>query len=291
MSNIRRIIANIVPHGIVRMREKHKEAINRAIITDRLQKIREQTQLNGKEPYSYPGAVEYLRQLGLPESHIRDGSMPESSLKFCINRLRERFGVLKHPPIGLHVGNFVGVSLSYLAHAAQQYDRDSLIVAVDPNIQHRTIRNPASHVLSLLKRFDLQGNVILCTGFSLEKNVGDDGTQFSSSDDPFERFTTEYACENILINFGKLGRERFDFCAIDGNHDATYLRRELDAVYELINEDGLLLIDDVSPAWREIIEVTKALPQSRWLPEDADGRVAIFKKISSADHAMESRPR
>ena len=85
----------------------------------------------------------------LAEFDIVESSVPHKSLEYirevAINRLDP-----KRPLKALHVGNFVGVSLVFLTSALMQRNPDSLVVSIDPNLEHHGISNPQSHVCALL---------------------------------------------------------------------------------------------------------------------------------------------
>ena len=67
--------------------------------------------------YDYEKSIEILVSLGLDEEQIRHGSIPEDSLNFLfktVDKSLSNFPQIK----ALHVGNFVGISLTYyFSHA------------------------------------------------------------------------------------------------------------------------------------------------------------------------------
>jgi len=96
---------------------------NKGVIDQKIGKLRKkqlftagwlkELQQDSSTDYSYKEANNYLASLGYPLELNSDGTfagaIPESSLNFCSSSLR----VSGKPIIGLHVGNFVGISLAY----------------------------------------------------------------------------------------------------------------------------------------------------------------------------------
>ncbi len=88
--------------------------------------------------------TDYESLLGLVIDHgvdpelVRVGSIPAASLDFMLERI--------DGGPGLHVGNYAGVSLAYLAARI-----DGVIVAVDPNIEHWGLPDPQDTVVRVLR--------------------------------------------------------------------------------------------------------------------------------------------
>ncbi len=201
--------------------------------------------------YSYEAAVAHLVRRGLPEAPVREGSMGEDSLHRCAELLRTHFD--PHRPLTvLHVGNFLGLSLSWFADFTRSWNPESRVVAIDPNVTHRGIERPQEHVIDLLTRFGLQDRVMLVTGYTLGKNPSDL--------DP-DAFARDQSCENALANLARLAPDSIDVALIDGNHEAPYLRSELREVRTLLRRGGLLVLDDVFD-WRSLIPVGRELTES-----------------------------
>ena len=176
---------------------------------------------------------------------------------------------------GLHVGNFAGVSLAYFIHALG--GGDAVVTAIDPNITHRGIANPAGKVLALLSRFGLERNCLLITGYSLERNVANDGRDYAGGFSA-DAFSAEPSCANTLPNLARLAPAAFDFAVMDGNHDGAYLRRELREVAALLRPGGVLVLDDVSSEWFEIERVYAELDAAVFEKLGTDGRVGVLRK-------------
>ncbi len=187
----------------------------------------------GPRPFAYDEALGVLAARGVPEFHVRGGSMPEASLRFCADLVRRELGGLGRPVRGLHVGNFVGVSLACFTDALREVHPDSVMVSIDPNLTHRGVRDPQQHVLALLDHFGLAASSLVVPAFSLERNLGDD---VASAEQP--------AGVEALASLARLG-VGFDVAVIDGNHDAAYPavvalfeRVAGDRTYEPLGRDG-----------------------------------------------------
>jgi hypothetical protein len=248
---------------------------------------------SGARVFDYEEAVGLLVAMGCSEEAVRSGSIQNGSLKFICETVRERLPS-DTPLQALHVGNFVGLSLASLTSALVERDRSSTVVSIDPNIQHVGIQNTQTYTLALLTRFGLQHNSLLICGYSLEKVPGNDGIKNAD----YEPLTaSEVACENTLASLDRLGA-RFSVVVMDGHHDASYLRRELRLVQGMLEEGGLLFLDDVSAVWKGIRELFKELGEddSAWALEQIgyDGRVGALRKrvgvSESASVMLDSAP-
>ena len=271
-----KILKSVLPHGVV-MATIGSKAVRRA----RMSALSQQPKPNGAT-YSYRSAIEFHCARGLPRDHVVAGSIPEDSLAFCGAILDETIETGR-PLLGLHVGNFVGESLAYFAAYARGRNDKSIIVSIDPNLSHRGIDNPQKHTIALLNHFNLQSNVIICTGYSGQKSVSNDGLSFISEDgseyDSLAHFSDEQSCQNTLNNLALLYKLRFDFAVMDGNHEAEYLRSEVDVARRLLTPNGALLLDDVSEAWTDIKAEYSSLASRGWKPLGADGRVGVLQKV------------
>jgi hypothetical protein len=226
-------------------------------------------------PYSYEAAIQYLVQRDwLSEFHARDGSVPEPSMERIAAAL-DRFA--PPSPRLLHVGNFVGISLSYLMNWGR--DKDATVFSVDPDLPHRGVDHTQLVVNDLLAHFGLTERHLLICGFSLEKNFSNDGVMFEGYN-PATAWAQEAAPENVLPRLVDTGLT-FDAAFIDGNHDSTYLRRELTQLTALLAPGGLLVLDDVNEWWEGVRAVfDEAIGGEDWPFEkiDADGRIGILRR-------------
>ena len=225
-------------------------------------------------PYCYQDSVSALVARGIPAEQIQGGSIPEVSLAYLVNRVRAQ---LPPGPLRvLHIGNFVGLSLCYLANAISKLDPKSLIVAIDPDLVHRNVINPQSHVAFLLSRYRLQSQVLLIAGYSLEKCVSNDGVTFGY--DPKMNFPHEAGPEGQLPLLYSLTGPAFDLALVDGNHDLGYLAREIEAIDKLLKPGGILAIDDVTDGWPRIRELYRNLGATIYRDLGTDGRVGLLHK-------------
>jgi len=244
-----------VPHSIAMMigdvLRQRDQRLDR-YVEQSLRLKREHEAGRDEQVYSFEAAVGHLISRGLPEEQVRGGSMPEASLVSCTSVLRERLDVTQPISI-LHVGNFVGVSLSWFADLARTWSHGSRVVGIDPNVRHRGIERPQEQVLSLLTEFGLESLVLLLTGYTLRKNAGD-----LDPDDPRGSFARDQSCENALPNLAALISGQIDVALLDGNHDLEYLHGELEQVRMLLRPGGLLVLDDVFD-WHNLTPIAQEL--------------------------------
>jgi hypothetical protein len=195
---------------------------------------------------------------GVNEQQIREGSVPESSLVNLFSVLENRF---KNLPLlnALHIGNFVGISLTYIANSLKKLNANSVIVSVDPDIPHRGVNFPQQYVNYLLTAFGLQKMNIVLTGFTLEKNIGDDGggIYFSNLNEE-KHYLTDYIATYMLYKLLNLDLN-FNLSIIDGNHEQNYLEREIKLVNKLLSKNGILVLDDANENWEEVNSVYKKI--------------------------------
>jgi predicted O-methyltransferase YrrM len=277
MSYLKRVLKLILPERVIKLGRKLISSPPSSTETAFQARIRRraEAQSKGKKSYeySYDDALSFLDSLGIDPSQSRDGSMPRKSLQF----MQSQFNRLDptRPIIALHVGNFLGLSLAYLAHALSRLHSESRVISVDPNLTHRGIARTMEIVLALLNHFGLEDHVAILTGYSLEKNASNQGEIFAGYD-PVANWENERACTHQLDILSAIARGRFDLCLMDGNHDPDYLQRELDRVRQLLRPGGLLVLDDVSEAWPDIQSVFDAISPDRFEKLDADGRIGLL---------------
>lgn len=269
---MKKMIKKLIPHGLVlSIQEKQREKKRQHF----LERVKESEVQSDNNSFSWKAAVDFLEKQGCPRNEVILGSMPETSLQLIAKVLRTNFH--EESIVGIHVGNFVGVSLAFLADVARSIHPDSIIIAVDPNLPHRGIENPQKHVSSLLQHFSLTKNVVILAAYSLEKSQSNDGESYVSDYDPTVHFKSESACENGLGFLERFLPARADFLIIDGNHDDAYLSKELLVADKLISDAGLLILDDVSEGWHGVQKCFQNLnPNYQNIAED--GRIGIAKK-------------
>jgi hypothetical protein len=74
-----------------------------------------------------------------------------------------------------------------------------------------------------------------------------------------------------------LSPRRFDFAVMDGNRDATYLRKETEIVRSILRLGSVLILDDVDDNEAGIKAEYLALGSRGWRPIDADGASGSFR--------------
>jgi len=229
---------------------------------------------------SYEAYLIFLNSVGIDPSQSRDGSMPLDTLQF----MQSYFDGLdaSRPIIALHVGNFLGVSLAYLAYALTRLHPDSRVISIDPNLTHRGIARTMDTALALLNHFGLEDHVAILTGYSLEKNVSNQAEIFAGYD-PVANWENERACTYQLDTLNLVAGGRFDLCLMDGNHDPEYLARELERVQRLLRPGGLLVLDDVSDAWPEIQSAFTAISPTVFRKLGADGRIGVLLRCADTN--------
>jgi Methyltransferase domain len=279
-SQLVRTAKNILPHGLV-MRIIRSQAVRRRRIAA-VETSAMASKLPSREAYSYHSAIEFHAARGLVRNHVIAGSIPESSLEFCSASLDKFLPARAGEPVtGLHVGNFIGVSLCHVTDYARKRHEHSVVVSIDPNLTHRGIENPQHHVISILNYFGLQQNAMIFVGYSGPKSISNDGVTFIDDSgreyDPFSSFSSELSCEDVLRNLITFSEGRFDFVMLDGNHERGYLKTEIAKVRRLLKPGGVLVLDDVSEAWADIKKEYEELGSQGWRALGADGRIGILQ--------------
>jgi hypothetical protein len=276
-SLISRVLKPCLPERLLKLLRKFKApapSSTEARVQGRIRR-RLEVQSKGKasHEFSYEDALSLLDRLGIDPSQSREGSMPLASLQF----MQSHFDRLdtSRPIIALHVGNFLGVSLAYLVHTLRRLHPDSRVVSIDPNLTHRGIPRTMETVLVLLNYFGLEDRVAILTGYSLEKNVSNQGEIFAGYD-PVANWENERSCTHQLDLLNALARGVFDLCLMDGNHDGDYLQRELDRVRQLLRPGGLLVLDDVSTAWPEIQWFFNSISPDQFQKLSTDDRIGLL---------------
>jgi SAM-dependent methyltransferase len=275
----------IMPTGIVDLLRQRKERAQLAIDNAKAEEFKRSVRMFGpsdKVPYSWADAQSFLSGLGCDRHQVMSGSISDSSLNYSTNIL-EKY-IKNKPAIGLHVGNFVGISLCHYTNFLHKLDKRSVMVSIDPNLTHRGIKRPMDKVISCLARYGLNGNSMVLTGYSLEKSVSNDGVSITEDYDPLSEYEHELGCENQLSILVSLAEGKFDFAVIDGNHEPDYLTREIDSIARLLKIGGILVLDDVN--WDTLRNVYALLDSSVFERIGSDGRVGLAKKLSNRAEAI-----
>lgn len=277
IDHARRIAGFLLPHGLVEW-IRHERARQQSEIDNARADAFKRTVAGlarpTASPYSRSEAISFLSGLGCDRVQVEAGSMPESSLIYSCQQLEQQ--LRDRPILGLHVGNFVGVSLCHYADFARRLDDNSIVLAIDPNLPHRGVRNPQEKVIGCLNYFGLQGNAMLLTGFTLEKNASNDGVKVTPDYDPAVEFNAELSCENQLAMLSRLMPGAFDFVVIDGNHEADYLSRETSFAHRLLKPGGVMVMDDVD--WTSLGDVYRGLDRALFDDLGFDRRVGLARK-------------
>ena len=131
-SQVARTVKNVLPHGLVMKYVLFEAARRRRIAAHDSAHV----SVAAKQiPYSYSAAINFLTSSGLSQRQVIGGSIPEPSLSFCSKVLDEFLLTTDgRPLIGLHVGNFLGVSLSHFVNYVRQRNDKSVVVSIDPDL-------------------------------------------------------------------------------------------------------------------------------------------------------------
>ncbi|GAB4411444.1 MAG: hypothetical protein Fur0044_05420 [Anaerolineae bacterium] len=228
------------------------------------------------ETFTYNKAINYLVEQKCSDSYtILEGSIPEASLDFCVPFICDLYQ--GRPLLGIHVGNFVGLSLAFFANLIRTLHPESRLVSIDPNIRHRGVANPLNTVVGLLNHFGLQDNCLILTGYSLEINPY---IEKQPDNNPLiSAFDQGLSCTQQLQGLAMISPAAYEFFVIDGNHLGAYLTREIASADRLLKPGGLLILDDITPYWGEIQEIYETIDPTRYHKLGSDGRVGILKKI------------
>jgi SAM-dependent methyltransferase len=212
-------------------------------------------------------AIGFLVDRGLDAVQVREGSIPATSLHYLAEAVMDRLPSGR-PLRALHVGNFVGVSLSYITWLVTERHPQSLVVSIDPNIPHREVEDPQSHTFALLDHFKMLSRNLIINGYTLER-----------SDEPLteEPFAAAAACENVLSSLRALAGASFDLILIDGNHEEKYLSKEIAEIRRLLARKGILVLDDVVD-WPGVAAVfERVAADDSFVKLGDDGRVGVLQ--------------
>ncbi len=255
-----------------RLSQAHQNERNRSAFEN------DELNLNSRLDLDYESMIDYLVSKGLDENQIRQGSMPESSLNEIVSLFDDRFkpGALR----GIHIGNFVGISIGYILSKCYERDNESFIVAIDPNVPHRGIERPNDICIELLTRMGIQNNVLCINGYSLEKSLSNDGKVYDGVYNPEKNFALELGAGNQLSYLLKLSADFYHFIVLDGNHNSEYLKRELELASELIVENGVIIVDDVDLNWPSIKKVFEECQIFGLSNVYTNGRIGILERVT-----------
>lgn len=250
-NKIKRIIGYFFPLGIIvvflKLTEPHRQRKLQKRVQLLLSEWEEKNQeLTLKKEITREEIIALLCSWGLDVKQVNAGSIVEEDLKATYNFIKDNLSL---PVIGVHVGNFVGVSLAYIATRLKKLDERNVIISIDPNLPHRGISNTEGIVTKLLRVLGVADMVIRLNGYSLSKSISNDGREYGTDYDPFQHFLEEDAPEWQLKNLAKILKGKVDFVMLDGNHDANYLKEEVEVCYEFLREGGIIFLDDITDVW------------------------------------------
>jgi hypothetical protein len=279
---LKKVTMALLPYGFVqiyrRIKNRDRKRSDMLFMQDRAKRIEQVKKmalasktLNATEIES---VYEFLQKRGVNREQAFYGSMPEKSL-IEIEKVLVKFYKGNEPIYGLHIGNFVGVSLCYITEVVRQIHQKSVVFSIDPNLPHRGISSPQDHVAALLCACGLQENSVIIAGYSGKKSISNDGNFYTPDYDPVKMFCVECACENTLDNLKRIVSSAFDFAVLDGNHEGSYLAQELETLMPMMKPNSIIMLDDVSPHWNEIQEIYQSIHKYGLVPFAADGRVGI----------------
>ena len=285
LNTLKVILRSLLPFGLVMAVHRHRARQNHLAMTradvhrerhQLIEKLRSTNATRGRvvDPFDYPGLIGFHVARGLARLHVTEGSIPAGSLSYIRETLAS--AGFEGPVHGLHIGNYVGVSLAYVTQVLVSIHPESRVFAIDPNIQHRGTSNPQSHVAALLAACGLKDSVVILAGFSGRKSVSNDGVIFDGYD-PLANNASEISVENVLDSLGAVLQGNFRFALLDGNHEADYLRNEINRLKRLLAPDAIVVLDDVDEAWAELKTVFEEVRNEEFSYVGTDGRVGILQ--------------
>ncbi len=260
----------LAPYGLVRLRRRRRRDRDR----QRYQELPPAVERD----FSYDDLVDALEGLGVPEAVTRLASIPAPNLAFIDERLVAHLA--SHTPsVGLHIGNFVGVSLVHLAATVGAHSPGSLIIAVDPDLPYRGLDHNQDRVCALLERFGVADRVLLVRGYSDAKMPGAIGAM---ADAPESSATAAPA--RVLTNLDRaLAPRSLDWALLDGNHDGEYLHAELARLLGVMKPGSLVFLDDCDDSWPEVAAAFDAEGRSAaWRAVATDGRIGVLERTPEA---------
>lgn len=275
--NLKFLVGLFAPYSVVRYFQVRAAEKAERIRRQKLAGETARTQM-ATGGYSYAAALRELVGYGIEGADIHAASLFRGSLELCAQTL-ERYLVTDRPVVGLHIGNYLGVSLCFFLDWMKRTHPDGLVISIDPNIAHQGVENPQQYVTRLAEHFGLTRQHVLIVGYTLEKNMGDGNDSASEAKtDASMRQSHESAPEDVLPHLARLG-VKIDFVLIDGNHDAAYLTRELQWIEQMLNERAILIFDDVSEYWARMQNVYETLASGReYVEVGRDSRLGILIK-------------
>ena len=241
--------------------------------------VEKQTDSTKPTPLEYNEIVSFfIKSYGIDKSHILGGSIEEKHCHRIVYAIQKQFNNKRI--IGLNVGNFLGVAFSFILSRIVQNNDETTMVSVDPNIPHRGIVDLEDKFVACLDAFNLHRNSMVINGYSLNKNVSNDGVTFDNYN-PNTSFDNEKGCTGVLQKLSKIGHKNFHFILLDGNHHSDYLTQEMELCSQLLDTGGLLFLDDINENWKLLRQSAFAFIEkdsSEFEELYYDGRILALKK-------------
>jgi hypothetical protein len=290
---MKKFIKQFLPYGIVKKYQINKLRLaKKAIENNEPEKKNENLALinnlyekSGKGKFTlevndelyYESLIRRLVVLGIPESQVREGSIPYASMHEIDQEIQKTFK--GKVVVALHIGNFVGVSLCFITRSILRYtDPKSLVISIDPNLTHRGVSNPGQYINKLLADDGLDSNSMIICGYSLQKSISNDGSFYGTDYNPFNEFNIENAPQNTILNLSKISKTFIDLVLIDGNHEASYLKNEIDNILPLLRDKALIVLDDIDPKyWEELYALYQNIDKNIYKVIKENNRIAILE--------------
>lgn len=204
--------------------------------------------------------IDFTVREGCDETQVREGSMPAWCTEFIAAHI-------PHGGVGIYVGVFVGVGLTYLMHLRRQ----RFVLAIDPGMSHRGIDRPLDVAHAMFEQYGIAGDINVMQAFSALPTPPNDGLPYAP------RVNGRPAGVGALVNLQFLGMRAADWILLDGGHGTDNLRREVHFAPGLLKPGGLLIMDDVDANWQGIQEVWNSLGTGDWEHVGHNGRIGIVR--------------
>ena len=176
--------------------------------------------------------------------------MQAGSIKFHDARQLVRLLETLRPQRILEVGSFIGVSCRLLLEASTPWQGE--VVALDPNMRHRGIDQPAEVVRALNHSF-LGKRLTMVEAFFDQVNAAGFYYEYET-----HRPQLDHAKVDALIAHRPVidatWPERFDMIFIDGAHDAEAALGNYRLARTLLKEGGVMVFHDAF-SWRSVRQV------------------------------------
>ena len=282
---MKKFIAQFLPLGIVNLyyyltRSRHQIESNNSI-EFRIDLANKNFNgfINNTVSDVYNNSVSYLLKKGINSENLFGGSMPLDSINAIEQYLNSNCKSNKDEVLlGLHIGNFVGISLNCFTFIINKLSINSRVISIDPNINHRGIENPSRIVSELLHLNSLQNQSIIINGYSHEKSISNDGNTFNANYDPLMNYSKEFAPTNVINSLSLFLKNKISFVLIDGNHDVNYVTQELNDIKKLLAKDAIVILDDIDEKhWKGLFDFFNNIDSKEFEKQFSNGRIGILK--------------